>query len=105
VRHVQVGRAARADIDELVRWYEENAGTDVATRLAAALIETYRRIAASPGLGAPVTVAPSSLTGLRKRPLPGFPMLLVLCLPEPGAVRVIRVLHAARDWPALLDEP
>jgi toxin ParE1/3/4 len=95
--------AARRDVDEYVLWLHNEAGPDAASRFAKAAVDTFSNLAEVPGLGPPVPTSAPNLTALRKRKIDGFPKLLIFYRPSTDGIEVIRVLHAAQDWWALLD--
>ena len=53
-------------------------------------------------MGAPLAWRSPKLAGLRKWRVSGFENFLIFYLPRPGGVSIVRVLHAAQDWWALL---
>jgi toxin ParE1/3/4 len=53
-------------------------------------------------MGAPLMLRRPELSGMRKWAVDGFENFLVLYLPRPDGVTIVRVLHAARDWWSLL---
>jgi toxin ParE1/3/4 len=93
-------RAAVADAEVIL---DHLAGTSpgAALRFAAALEEAIRRLEWHPRIGHPVGSRIPVLRGLRTWPVPGFPSVLLLHVPAPGGVVVLRVVHGARDLEAL----
>ena len=95
---------ARLDIDEAVEHYLAEAPAAVALAFIDALEEAFHRTGAHPASGSPRYARELDLPGLRSRVVRGFPYL-VFYLEREADVDVWRVLHAARDIPAWLQEP
>ncbi len=95
---VLVRAAARRDLADLYRWLKEEAGADVAERFLAAADHAFATLAATPGLGARVTLSSRHLAKVRKWRVKGFENVLIFYQPRPTGVSIIRVIHAARDW-------
>jgi toxin ParE1/3/4 len=73
-------------------------------RLYAAADRAYDRLLEMPELGVTRDFGIGRLEGLRMWPIPGFPNHLIFYRPTDAGVEVVRVLHAARDIPGVLDE-
>ncbi len=99
-RIVQRARA-RADLLELAAWIA--AGNPAA---ALALYDAYEHsldlLAESPLLGRPYTSADPRLAGMRVLAVHRFRKILIFCRLLPEAVEIVRILHGARDIPAIL---
>ena len=87
----------------LIDRLHNEAGPEVAGRFVESARSCLDGIAASPSLGSPVISRNSRLAGLRKRRVLSFPNILIFYLPEDSAIAILRVMHAAQDWKALLD--
>jgi plasmid stabilization system protein ParE len=74
---VTVSPAARRDLDDYIIWLRGEDDLETATRFAMARIRKWR--------------------------VQGFSKMLIFFRPRPGGVEIVRVLHAAQDWWALLD--
>jgi plasmid stabilization system protein ParE len=61
------------------------------------------RLATTPEVGAPRAFTNPRLTGIRIWPVPGFKAYLIFYRIDDDAVRVLRVLHAKRDIPGILE--
>ena len=100
---VKVGLEARRDLRKLVLWLRDNADAQTATKFAKAAIAGFDKIVVSPGIGPVIPTAHPALIGLRKWWVPGFRNHLVFYRRIDSGIEVVRVLHAAQDWWALLD--
>lgn len=95
---------ARADVEQIIDCYAQEAGEDVALRFVGALESVYTKIGSNPASGSPRFAHELSLPGLRSQSLKHFPYL-VFYLDREDHVDVWRVLHVRRDVPAwLLDD-
>jgi toxin ParE1/3/4 len=93
-----VAPAARRDLREAVAWIARD-NPAAARRLRDAAISAAHRIGANPQVGAPRP----RITDPRFRflILPGFPHVAIYAA-DRTPPRIVRVLHMARDLPALL---
>lgn len=85
-------RAARADLDELRAFIEEEnpaAAADVAARIRAAV----DHLAEHPAIGRPGRIAST-----RELVIPGTPFIVPYRV-RARTVELLRVLHGARRWP------
>ena len=92
-------RDLAAQIDRLL----VAACVEIAGRFVEQARTTLAAIAEAPALGSPVPTRNIQLAGLRKRKITGFANVLVFYIAGEHTVRVIRIIHAAGDWQALLD--
>ena len=53
-------------------------------------------------MGSPLTLRSPELAGLRKWPVKDFEKFLIFYLPRPDGASIVRVLHVAQDWWAML---
>ena len=72
-----------------------------AERFLPALEETCTQLLALPGLGSARTFRRKDLTGLRIMPVTGFEHYLIFYTAAQRSVKVLRILHAARDFPTI----
>jgi len=82
----------------------EYIGTDnpeAASRFVPALEETCTQLVALPGLGSARTFQRKDLQGVRILPVTGFEHYLIFYTAVQKNVKVVRVLHAARDFPTI----
>jgi len=77
---------------------------DAAHRFRQAAEATFSALARMPGTGAPYEVNNPRLQGLRCARVSRFRNYLIFYRPIDGGIDVIRVLHAARNIAAILDE-
>lgn len=101
-RVAKVSAAARRDLDGHALWLHDHADADVEMRFGDAVADVFERLANTPKLGAPLSSHNPRLADLRKWAIRQF-RLIVFYRPVSDGVEIIRVLHAARDWMALLD--
>jgi toxin ParE1/3/4 len=94
--------AARRDLVEHFVHLAENAGLDKAERFLKNAQASFDDLADRPMIGAPVKLRSSALAGIRKWRIKDFDKYLIFYLPRPGAISVVRVLYATRDWWTLL---
>lgn len=98
---VSVSRAADRDVDATTEHLARQSPR-VALRFSMSVEATYDAIAEEPTLSAEYPVTDARLAGLRRRSVIGFDKQLVFYRIEGDAVRIVRVLHGARDIEAEL---
>ena len=76
---------------------------DVATRFVPALEATCEQLLSLPSLGSVRQFRREDLNGVRILPVTGFENYLIFYAPAGKGITVIRVLHAARDFPSLFE--
>ena len=76
---------------------------EAALRLYAAANRAYDQVLEMPELGAARDFGLKRLEGLRMWPIPDFPNHLIFYRPTDAGVEIVRVLHAARDIPGILE--
>jgi len=74
---------------------------DVAAGSGPALEATYAQLVALPSLGSVRHFRRKDLQGVRMIPVTGFEHYLMFYTALPTHVKVLRILHAARDFPTL----
>ena len=94
--------AAQRDLVEHFVYLAENAGLDVADRFLSNAEATFGDLAQQPRIGAPLNLQRPEMANLRKWRVKDFDNHLVFYEPRPDGVSIVRVLHAASDWWALL---
>jgi toxin ParE1/3/4 len=85
----------------------EYIGTDnpeAASRFVPALEDTCTQLVALPGMGSVRTFQRKDLQGVRIMPVTGFESSLIFYAAAGKSIKVIRVLHAARDFPTIFTE-
>ncbi len=76
----------------------ENAGTIIADRFQVDAEASILDLAAHPMMGAPLTLRPSELMGLRMWRVKDFEHFLIFYLPRRDGATIVRILHASQDW-------
>lgn len=94
--------SAKRDLVEHFVYLAENAGLDVADRFLSSAESSFMDLARQPKMGAPLTLKHPDLANIRKWRVKDFDNHLVFYEPRPDGVSIVRVLHAASDWWALL---
>jgi len=74
---------------------------DVAARFVPALEATYAQLMVLPSLGSVRHFRRKDLQGVRMIPVTGFEHYLLFYTALSTPVKVLRILHAARDFPTL----
>ena len=94
---------ARRDLVEIATYIaiDDPAATE---RFLSAAEDAFTLLAAMPGLGAPRSTDSRRLRGLRSWPIAGFRKYLIFYTQARGGIRIIRVLHGARDLNSALEE-
>lgn len=99
---ILIRAAARRDLADIYQWLDREAGADIAERFLAAADHEFGQLAEGPGLGSRVRLSSPHLRRLRKWRVKGFENVLIFYEPRPGGISIMRVIHAARDWWALV---
>jgi toxin ParE1/3/4 len=94
---------ARVDLAGCYAYISER-NPDGAHRFRLAAKATFEALAMTPGMGAPYEVTNPRLHGLRCSRVGRFRNYLIFYRPITGGIEVIRVLHAARNIRAILEE-
>lgn len=94
--------SARRDLVEHYLYLAENAGLEIADRFLVCAEESFTDLARQPNMGSPVPLRAPTLAGMRKWQVRDFKKYLIFYQPHPDGVSVVRVLHSAQDWWALL---
>jgi toxin ParE1/3/4 len=97
-------RAARNDVVEIFRYLAREGGLQVAERFLTQVEATFARLAKTPGMGARYGHGHPALAELHYFPVARFPKYIVFYQPIAGGIRIIRVLHGARDIAGILAE-
>ncbi len=93
---------ARRDLVEHFVHLAENASLDTADRFLSNAETTFVDLARHSGMGTPLNLKHPEFANLRKWRVKDFDNHLVFYEPRPDGVSIVRVLHAASDWWALL---
>jgi toxin ParE1/3/4 len=97
-------RAAGKDLVEIFRYLAHEGGLRVAERFLTQVEATFVRLAKMPGMGGRYGYGHPALADLRYFPVSRFPKYIVFYQPVAGGIRIIRVLHGARDIAGILAE-
>jgi toxin ParE1/3/4 len=76
---------------------------DAASRFVPALEATYAQLEALPGMGSVRHFGRKDLQGVRIIPITGFEHYLIFYRTLGKNVTVLRILHAARDYPTIFN--
>ncbi len=95
---------AERDLEEHVVYLGQEAGLQLALRFIRAAEQAIARLVELPELGAPRVFEIQKLERVRMWPIPDFPNHLIFYRPIATGVEIVRVLHAARDIPPVLEE-
>jgi toxin ParE1/3/4 len=94
---------ALGDLDEIAEYLQLRASPQTAIRFLENAEATFRRLLASPEIGARYDPAHPRLSDLRFLSIIRFRKYLAFYRPRPDGIEVVRVLHGARDIASLLD--
>jgi len=102
---LEVLEAAAQAIVEQADYYEQKADRTLAERWSSSVDEAIQRLLRWPETGAPTRFRSARLTGLRWIAVPRFPKHLIFYryLPEEQLLRIVQVLHGARDLEVLIE--
>ena len=98
----QLSPQAWQDTLEIVAYIAAD-NPEAAARFVPALEATYAQLAALPGMGRVRQFRRKDLTGVRMVPVTGFEHYLLFYSTLGTHVRVLRILHAARDFPTIFN--
>lgn len=102
-RAVVLRERAVRDVERAVDGYRRNAGESIALRFVDAFEKALARIARHANAGAPRFAQELDLPGLRSVRVAGFPYVVLYGCTS-AHLDIWRVLHDARDLPALLQD-
>jgi toxin ParE1/3/4 len=91
---------AKTDLAEIAAYYGEES-VELELRFIDAAEAAFEKLLLMPEKGAKREYYHPKLQDLRMRPIPKFPKILIFYRPTVTGVRVVRVLHSARDLAAL----
>ena len=103
IQSVIIDLAADADIAEYFIFIGED-NFDAAIRFIDSVRDTFGQLREMPGLGRRVEVANQDLDGMRVWPIKSFPNYLIYYIASETKLRVVRVLHGARDLDSIFSE-
>ena len=102
-RPVRPRERAYRDVEDILAYYEQQAGFDVALDFIDALEASYHAIGVHPGIGSPRRVDLFGIADLRGFPVRRYPYILIY-IDRTDHIDLVRVLHARRDIPAQFRE-
>ena|SRR6516162_1787425 len=76
---------------------------NAAARFVPALEATYGQLVALPGMGSVRHVRHEGLQGVRIMPVTGFESYIIFYIAAGTGIKVLRILHAARDFPPIFE--
>lgn len=91
------------DLIELATYIAED-NLDASDRFLTAAEQTFKQLAKMPGMGKLSQFSNPNLTDVRQQPVKGLQKYLVFYRPTDSGVEILRVIHGARDFEAILDE-
>lgn len=91
------------DLDQIAAYLQQDSPQS-ALRFLSSAEETIRFLADQPRIGHVWNPLHPRLKDVRSFPVKGFPKWIVFYRPLEGGIEVIRILHGARDLPAVLEE-
>ena len=100
---LRIWPAADADVDQVAALIARD-NLSAALRFYDAVEKAYHEIRDHPKRWPQYELDEPRLAGLRKRGVPGFRNYLIFYRIDADMVEIIRVLHGARDIPAVLRE-
>jgi toxin ParE1/3/4 len=90
------------DIQEQADWYEHRSGQALARRWEKEVTAALIRIEKNPRSGAKCGFSADELQNVRRMPIAGFPKHLIFYRAGDEEIRILRVVHGARDLESLL---
>lgn len=99
---LQKSPAADKDTDEIADYLTERSFR-TAERFLNQVESTLEKIRLDPTLGMHLRVEEPELRGVLWHRVDGFPNYLIFFMVEDELIRVLRVLHGARDWKSELE--
>jgi toxin ParE1/3/4 len=93
VRRLDFTPEALADLEEITAFISLDSPAG-AIRVRARIIATLNNLAFMPAARA------GRNAGTYEKPVRGLPYIIAFELPDKQTLRVLRIIHGARDWPA-----
>ena len=88
---------ADQDLDDLAYYLGTEASNEVGHRFLVAAHETFSLLAAQPHMGWLCRLEHPAIASMRVFRVTGFGKILVLYLPRPDGVEILRVVHGSRE--------
>jgi toxin ParE1/3/4 len=99
---LRLTHAAVSDMQEQADWYEQRSGHELASRWENGVTAALIRIEKNPRSGAKCGFSSDELQGICRMPIAGFPRHLIFYRAEKEGIRILRIVHGARDLESLL---
>jgi toxin ParE1/3/4 len=93
---------ADQDLDQQAYYLAMQASQETARRFLVAAHETFALLSTQPQMGRLLRLRHPRLASLRVFRISGFEKMLVLCIPLPSRIDIVRVVHGSRDLVAFL---
>ena len=100
-RRITSRPSADEDLASQMGWYIQHATPELAERFMKAVRGTAEELLDFPGMGFRHGFRQPALEGVHLHPVKGFEKHLLLYVPTPDGIELIRVYHAARDVDAI----
>jgi toxin ParE1/3/4 len=100
-RHVDIRERAKLDLQEQAEYFRQDS-PETAVRFLEAAEQSMDTLLSMPELGSLQEYSPARWRGLRSWPIRGFENYLIFYFSRDTGIEVVRVLHGARDIPAIL---
>lgn len=97
--------AAIQDVIGAADYIAQYASLNTSDKFLQAVKDTYRQIADMPGIGSPRDYGQAELQGMRFWHVTKFPQYLVFYITTMSELRILRVLHGARDITTVFSPP
>jgi len=94
---------ASQDLDEHFAYIAQN-NPDTALKFFDAVRQTCAKLAQMSGMGSPYPLTNPRLESLRKWSVKGFKKYLIFYLSFDNYIKIVRILHAARDIEGILEK-
>lgn len=102
MKTASISPAARRDLDDYVLWLRTEIDVETASRFAVAAEISFQKLAENPNIAPTTWTRNVRLMNVRKGKVAAFPKMLIFFEPTDDGIKVLRVLHAAADWWAIL---
>lgn len=94
---------ADQDLDDQAFYLAQRAGPDLGHRFLVAAHETFTLLASNPGIGWHSRLRHPQLTELRFFRVSRFQKMIVLYLPVPAGIEILRIIHGSRNLMAIIE--
>ena len=94
---------AQRDLEEFARYLAKEGGANVGMRFLDSSRASFTALGDTPNLGTPTRSRNPEFAELKRWRVSGFSNYLIFYLPLANGADILRVVHGAQDWWALLD--